>query len=183
MSKTPCDTAFCFILIKKTFLSCNTSDGEMIWTFWSVQVHNDKEVITATSGDFWKDTHLDCFLVCLFFEQMPNLPAKAEHVSEQLDIRVLERSLLSGQQCQETFPPLSERGLHSYCFVEGRAADHRGNATRPLLSAVFLHGPVDTVTHIQGHKESYRCCANSNRPSLNKQGWHTHHFLNTVNPL
>lgn len=124
---------------------------------------------------------LPCLFV--FFEQMPNLPAKAEHVSEQLDIRVLERSLLSGQQCQETFPPLSERGLHSYCFVEGRAADHRGNATRPLLSAVFLHGPVDTVTHIQGHKESYRCCANSNRPSLNKQGWHTHHFLNTVNPL
>lgn len=65
------------------------------------------------------------------------------------------------------------------CWGE-RAADHRGNATRPLLSVVFLHGTVDTVTHIQGHKESYRCCTNSNRPSLNKQGWHTHHFLNTV---
>lgn len=29
---------------------------------------------------------------------MPNFPAKAEHVSEQLDIGALERSLLAGQQ-------------------------------------------------------------------------------------
>lgn len=104
------------------------------------------------------------------FSTDAQLVTRAEHMSEQLDIRALEQSLLSSQQRQETFSPLCLRGLYSHGFVEERAADRRGNATMLLLSVMFLHGSVSTVTHINRHNENYHSSTNCDTASFSKTG-------------
>lgn len=117
-------------------------------------VHTDTDLVTFKKTLIWIVSLFVCFLTqaqCF----CPRLPERSICLNSW-NIRALE--LLSGQQRQDaplSLPPVhhhsAKEAFNSHCFVEQRAADHRGNATRPLLSVVFLHGRVGTVTHTHTH--------------------------------